>query len=116
MDHKDLDIWKLSMDFTVNIYRLTEKFPKSELYGIISQLRRAASSVPANIAEGASRKGTKELIQFLYIALGSLSEIETYLEIAHRLNYMEGNENMEHLIIIRKKTISLIRSLEKRIM
>ena len=75
--HKDLRVWKESMLLVENIYKITESFPQSELYGLISQLRIAAISIPSNISEGCGRKGNKELSRFLYIALGSLFELET---------------------------------------
>jgi four helix bundle protein len=77
MDHKDLDVWKRSMDLVVKVYQITKLFPDTEKYGLSSQMRRAAVSIPSNIAEGAARKGDKEFIQFLYISIGSLSELET---------------------------------------
>ena len=73
-NHKDLDVWKKSMSLTTEIYKLTGKFQKEEIYGIVSQIRRASVSVAANIAEGAARNSQKEFVQFLYISLGSLSE------------------------------------------
>ena len=76
-NHKDLEVWKKSMDLVSNIYKITESFPNKELYGLTNQIRRAAVSIPSNIAEGAARNSKKEFIQFLYIALGSLSELET---------------------------------------
>ncbi|MFV8360212.1 four helix bundle protein [Flavobacterium sp. LS1P3] len=77
MDHKDLDVWKRSMDLVVKVYQITKLFPDTEKYGLSSQMRRAAVSIPSNITEGAARKGDKEFIQFLYISIGSLSELET---------------------------------------
>jgi len=74
------------MNFVVEVYTVTNKFPKTELYGLTSQIRRSVVSIPSNIAEGSSRKGTKEFMQFLWIANGSLSEFETQIEIAFRLN------------------------------
>ena len=73
--HKYLEVWKVSVDFVTELYILTNSFPKSELFSLTSQIRRAAISIPSNIAEGAARKNTKEFIQFLYVAFGSLSEI-----------------------------------------
>lgn len=70
--HKDLNVWKDSITLAKELYRLTENFPKEETYGLASQMRRAAVSIPSNIAEGAARNSTKEFIQFLYIALGFL--------------------------------------------
>ena len=86
--HRELTVWQKSVDFTTHIYRLTEKFPKSEIYGLTSQMRRAAISIALNIAEGAARKTSKEFIQFLTIARGSISEIDTHLEIVGRLRYV----------------------------
>jgi len=84
--HKDLKVWQEAMDLVTSVYSISKNFPKYEL---TSQMRRAAVSVPSNIAEGAGRKGGKEFSRFLFIALGSLSELETQLEIAFRLNYIE---------------------------
>ncbi|MCP4216111.1 MAG: four helix bundle protein, partial [bacterium] len=75
--HKDLKVWQEAVDFVVDIYNITKTFPKEELYGLVSQLRRAAVSVPSNIAEGAGRNTKKENNYFLYVAMGSLAEIET---------------------------------------
>ena len=98
------------MDLVVSVYQLTKKFPREEQYGLISQSRRAAVSIPSNIAEGAGRKGPKEFIRFLYIS--SLSELETQLEIAFRLNYLENyEEEIARIYYIRKMLSSLIKSL-----
>ncbi|MDP3353167.1 MAG: four helix bundle protein [Flavobacteriaceae bacterium] len=105
MDHKNLDVWKKSMDLVVKVYQLTELFPLSEKYGLISQMRRAAVSIPSNIAEGAARKGDKELIQFLYISIGSLSELETQYLIAIRLSFIDKNEEFENLLVDVKKIL-----------
>ena len=75
--HKDLKVWQEAMNMVVIVYELSEKFPSKEVYGLTSQLRRASISIPSNIAEGAGRRGNKEFIRFLYIALGSLYEVET---------------------------------------
>jgi len=99
MEHKDLDVWKYSMDLVEEIYRLTYKFPDSERYGLTSQIRRAAISIPSNIAEGAGRKSDKELIQFVSIALGSLTELETQYLIAVRLKYVEPSNTLMELIV-----------------
>lgn len=80
-------VWQKSMNLVIEIYRQTETFPKSEQYGLTNQIRRAAVSVPSNIAEGHNR-GTREFSHFLKIAKGSLAELETQLEIAMRLNYL----------------------------
>jgi four helix bundle protein len=87
--HKDLDVWKDSIDLVVHIYQITKEFPREELYGLTSQIRRAAVSVPANISEGSARNYTKEFIRFLKIAQASLSEFETLLQISFNLNYLD---------------------------
>jgi len=86
--HKDLDAWKLSVEFVTEVYKITRNFPKEELFNLSNQLRRAAVSVPSNIAEGAARQTAKEFIQFLYIALGSLQEADTQLLIAKNLGFL----------------------------
>ena len=88
--HVALDVWKLSMNFVENIYKISAAFPKEEMYGLTSQIRRAAVSIPSNIAEGASRQSRKEFVQFLYISLGSLSEVETQLMLSERLQFTEN--------------------------
>ena len=87
--HKDLEVWRKAMDFVTELYKQTANFPKVELYGLSSQMRRAAVSIPSNIAEGAARKSNKEFIQFLYIALGSSAEVDTQLIIAKNLNFID---------------------------
>ena len=86
--HRNLQAWQQAMDLVTAIYRTTANFPKDEQYGMSSQLRRAAVSVPANIAEGFARNGSKELLHFLGIAAGSLSELDTLVELAARLGYL----------------------------
>lgn len=90
--HHNLDAWKKSVDFVVEIYRATDGFPKEEKFGLTSQVRRAAVSIPANIAEGAARKSDKEFINFLSIAQGSASEVETELLIAYRLGFLNQKD------------------------
>jgi four helix bundle protein len=85
--HEKLDVWRKSIDFVVELYRVTESFSKDERFGLTSQLRRAAVSIPANIAEGAARKSAKEFAYFLSNSQGSASEVETELLIAQHLNY-----------------------------
>ena len=86
--YRDLDVWKLSIDFVKEVYQLTSGFPKIETYGLTSQIRKAAVSIPANIAEGQGRNSSKEFRQFLAIAIGSLAEVETELIIAKEINYL----------------------------
>ncbi len=115
-NHKDLEVWKVSMDFVVEIYQVTKNFPQTEIYGLTSQLRRAAVSIPSNIAEGAARKNTREFIQFLYIAQGSLSEIETQLLISERLKYIiEPAILLEKSIYLRSLVSRLISALHKKL-
>lgn len=103
LGHKKLDVWKLSIKVTAIIYEITLAFPKHELYGLTSQLRRASISIPSNIAEGAARKSAKERCRFYEIARSSLVEIDTQLEIAKQLNYVtnkdlnEAEEKLEHV-------------------
>jgi four helix bundle protein len=87
--YQQLDIWKKSLGLVTEIYQISSTFPKAEIFGLTSQMRRAAISIPANIAEGWGRKLTKEFIQFLRIARGSLLELETHLIIAQNLDYLE---------------------------
>ncbi len=89
--HRNLLVWQEAMKLVAAVYRETANFPKDERYGLVTQTRRAAVSVPSNIAEGAGRNSTGELIQFLGIASGSLAEMETELEIAAMLNYLPYN-------------------------
>lgn len=110
--HKDLQVWQLSVQFVKTVYELTAYFPKEEQFGLVSQMRRAAVSVPSNIAEGAGRSGKREWIRFLYISLGSLSELETQLEIAKLLQYTTDiSEEIAKLIHIRRMLNNLITSL-----
>ena len=115
--HKDLDIWKMSMELVQVIYKLTENFPKNEQFGLTSQLRRAAISIPSNIAEGSARNGNKEFIQFCYISLGSLSELETQIIIASNLNFIQkiqSNEILDNIELIRKKLLNFIKYLKRK--
>ncbi len=87
-DYRKIKAWQMADDLTVEVYGITRSFPKEEIYGLTSQLRRAISSVPANIVEGATRLHGKEYVQFLNIAKGSLAEADYFLHLAHRLDYM----------------------------
>lgn len=115
MNHKELDVWKKSMDLVEIIYVLTKDFPDDEKFGLISQMRRCAVSIPSNIAEGAGRKGNKEFIQFIHIALGSLTELETQYLIAVRLNYVKkSDEILEQLNDVKKLLLGLRNYLMKK--
>lgn len=87
-----LEVWKLSDDLAYRVYQVTKHFPKEEIYGLTSQLRRAALSIPTNIVEGYSRKGDKELSRFINISLGSLAETKYLLYFSHRLGYLKDSE------------------------
>ena len=111
--HKNLDVWKAGMDLAVDMYRVTASFPKEELYGLVSQMRRAATSVPSNIAEGAGRSSKRELNQFLSIASGSMSELDTQLTIALRLGYITESDPIfaahhraSYLLMAYKKSVA----------
>ena len=113
--HKDLRVWQEAIDFVTDIYKYTDSFPKNEMFGLMSQLRRAAVSVPSNISEGSARKGTKEKIHFFYIALASNTEIETQLIISKNLKFISFEvfdklEKQNHKI--GKQLVKLIRYLE----
>ena len=112
--HKDLDVWKRGMNLVEQIYAETKKFPKEEMYSLTSQLRRASVSFPSNIAEGAARSSVKEYIQFLYIAVGSLSETETQIIIADRLGYLSGDKILEEIEALRKMTLNFIKYLKSK--
>ncbi|MDT0649663.1 four helix bundle protein [Autumnicola edwardsiae] len=111
--HKDLTVYKTSIDLVVNLYQLSQNFPDAEKFGLTSQIRRAAVSIPSNIAEGAARGSKKDFSRFLYIALGSLAEVETQLEIAERLDFiMKNSEVEEKIIYIRRMILKLMQSLK----
>ncbi|MDD2550639.1 MAG: four helix bundle protein [Bacteroidales bacterium] len=114
--HHDLDVWKKSILLVTEIYKVTESFPKAELYGLTNQIRRCAVSIPSNIAEGAARTSIKEFSHLLAISLGSIAELETQLIIAENLDYLSPIEfeklNIE-LVTIRKMTIGLKKSISK---
>lgn len=110
--HKDLKVYQEAMLLVKDIYIITKSFPKEEIYNLTSQMRRCAVSIPSNIAEGSGRKGNSELSRFLYISLGSLSELETQLDISIMLNYTEENQEIKNRIYFIKSMISkLIKSI-----
>jgi four helix bundle protein len=92
VSYRQLTVWKKAVDLTVEIYRITKKFPRSELYGLTSQIRRAAAAIPANIAEGYGRGYRREYVQFLRIAFSSGTELETHILIANRVRYLSKEE------------------------
>ncbi len=112
--HKNLLAWKESISFVEEIYNLTNKLPDTERFGLTSQLRRAAVSIPTNVSEGAARHTKKEFIHFLYISSGSLSEVDTLLTIASNLNYMSKND-LENSELKINKIGSLLNGLIKKL-
>ncbi|MGQ2991134.1 MAG: four helix bundle protein [Brevundimonas sp.] len=116
-NHRDLKVWQISMDLVETVYRLSRTWPNHELYGLVSQARRASVSVPANIAEGAGRRRTGEFIQFVGIARGSLAELETLLILANRLRYVDGDARdhlMSDIAEVGRMLTGLIHSLRER--
>jgi four helix bundle protein len=114
LSHKKLDIWNFSLDLISKIYSLTSQFPKEELFGLTSQLRRASVSVSSNIAEGLSRTSKLEKIRFLEISRSSLVEIDTQLEISLKLNLFGKNELVEIEKLL-NSLFAMITSLKKKI-
>jgi four helix bundle protein len=114
--HKKLDAWKLSMDLVIDVYKTTNTFPTQEIYGLTNQIRRATVSIPSNIAEGAARQTKKEFTNYLHMAQGSLSELDTQMELAKRLGYLNQEIFMildERMERIDKMITGLIRHLSK---
>lgn len=95
--HQDLMAWQQAMELVRLVYKLTFAFPKHELFGLVGQMRRAAVSVPANIAEGAGRTSKKEFLQFLSISRGSLNELDTYILLSKDLGYLKDADEVESL-------------------
>ena len=115
---RDLRVWQLAMDLVDLVYRLTRSFPKNEIYGLASQIQRAAVSVPSNIAEGHTREHTKEYLHHLSMSQASLAELETQLEIAIRLGYVslqEARSIAEHAESLGKQLYALRNALLKRV-
>lgn len=110
MYHKDLEVWKKSIELVKIIYQKSDEFPKSESFGLTSQIRRAAVSIPSNLAEGNARSSSKETIHFIDIALGSLAEVETQLIIAKELGFIKEHDNETKVI---KNVNALIMGLRK---
>lgn len=113
MNYKDIKVWQDSMKLAKNIYIITKSFPKDEIYGITSQIRRAAVSIPSNIAEGSAKQSDKEMIQFLYISLGSLPELETQLILSKEIGYFDEDKSNE-IENIRKQILGLIKYLKNK--
>ena len=113
--HHDLDVWKRSISYVTKIYELTETFPSEERFGLISQIRRSAISIPSNVAEGAAHRSDKEFLQFLYISLGSVAELETQLIISNNLKFMESSDQLlSELNEIKKMSLGLIKYVKSK--
>ncbi|MBW2077998.1 MAG: four helix bundle protein [Deltaproteobacteria bacterium] len=116
--YQDLKVWQLSMELAEECYHITRGFPKEEMFGMTSQIRRSSAAIPANIAEGWGRSGTKEYIQFLRIAQGSLKELETHLILSQRVGLLEkekSNRLLAKCNDLGKMIRSLIGSLQPRV-
>jgi len=114
--YKDLEVWKLSISLVKDIYTVTQRFPHEETYGLKSQMRRAAVSIPSNVSEGKARQGKKEYIHFLYMAKSSCAELETQFVIAEELGFVKdesGKHLHEKLDHVSRMLMNLIKGLKK---
>jgi four helix bundle protein len=112
-DYRKLSIWQRSRNISIEIYKVTSTFPKEEIYGLTSQIRRCAVSIPANIAEGCGRSTSKDFASFINIAVGSLNELQTLLEISIELNYLNSSDFkiQEELEEIKAMLLTFLRKL-----
>ena len=113
--HRDLIVWQKAMQLVSSVYRFSQSFPQDERFGLTSQMRRAAVSVPSNIAEGRSRSSRKDFAQFLHTALGSFAELETQLEIAQNLNFGDAREYVACITLVeevRRMLLALVAKLK----
>ena len=113
-DYTKIEAWKLADDLTVALYQATQTYPREEIYGLTSQLRRASYSVPANIVEGSSRESKKDYLHFLYIARGSLSETQYFIHLSRRLGYL-SDADAERLFGQTKQTFACLHGLIKAV-
>lgn len=114
--HEDLDAWKLGMDVVDAVYQLTASFPREEMFTLTSQMRRAAISIPTNIAEGAAKESDKDKLRFYIISRGSLSELETELKIAERQHYVDDTKALDKLLYRESRVLSgLINSVKRKL-
>src|SRR5947207_3228875 len=117
-DYRDLEVWQQAMELVTLIYQHTARFPGEEKYGLTNQLRRAAVSVPSNIAEGQGRRTTKDFLTFLFIARGSILEVQTQVEIARRLLYLGQDQASlldNQITTVVRLTNGLINALERKL-
>lgn len=115
MKHEDLEVWKKSINLVTDIYKITENFPQSELYGLTNQMRRCAISIPSNIAEGCARFSDKDTVKFISVSMGSVAELQTQLLIAKNLSYIEDYDNIkDELENIKKMLTGLSKFLKNK--
>lgn len=110
--YRDLSVWQVAMQLTESVYTVTRSFPQRELYALANQLQRAAVSIPSNIAEGHARNTTRDYLRFVSIAMGSLAEVETQIELAARLNYL-GIEQRDALFTTTDELGRMLQGLRK---
>jgi four helix bundle protein len=109
-DYKKIRAWQLANDLALAVYKTTSEFPKTEVFGLTSQMRRAAVSVPANIVEGSARKHTNEYLQFLHTAMGSLAELGFYIEFSRKTDYIQ-NGTLTALVSLHSNTAKTLQAL-----
>jgi four helix bundle protein len=109
-DYKKIRAWQLANDLALAVYKTTSEFPKTEVFGLTSQMRRAAVSVPANIVEGSARKHTNEYLQFLHTAMGSLAELGFYIEFSRKTDYIQ-NGTLTALVSLHSRTAKTLQAL-----
>jgi len=115
-DHRDLDVWNRAMDLVVEVYKITNDFPRSETFGLSAQMRRAAISVASNIAEGAARRTTKDFVHFVHVARGSLVELQTQITIATRLGMqVESADVVTMATQVGQQLNGLLRALRRKL-
>ena len=106
--YRSLIVWQKSMELVKTVYKITNTFPQEELFGLTSQIKRSVISIPSNLAEGKGRQTNKEFVQFLYIALGSLYELQTQMELAYELGFIDRVEDVENLMIEIEKMLNAL--------
>lgn len=115
-DHTELEVWVRSIDLAAQVYKITDTFPRSETFGLCTQMRRAAVSVASNIAEGAARRTTKDLMAFLHVSRGSLAELETQMVIAQRIGLLfDCSEVTSQARVVGKLLNGLLRALRQKV-
>ena len=111
-NYRDLAVWQRAMELAALVYKLTARLPREEIYGLSSQLQRAAVSIPSNIAEGHARESTKEYLRYLLVSRGSMAELETQLLLCQKLQFI-SKEDVEHALIVSDEIGRMIRGLQK---